>query len=89
MDIYSIFSLCGGLAFFLFGMNVMSGNLKKVTGGQLQGTLQKLTSNPVKGLLFGAIITIAIQSSSALTVMLVGMVNSDRKSTRLNSSHSV
>ncbi|MBR0398947.1 MAG: Na/Pi cotransporter family protein [Eubacterium sp.] len=76
MDIYSIFSLCGGLAFFLFGMNVMSGNLKKVTGGQLQGTLQKLTSNPVKGLLFGAIITIAIQSSSALTVMLVGMVNS-------------
>ncbi|MBR2188873.1 MAG: Na/Pi cotransporter family protein [Eubacterium sp.] len=76
MDIYSIFSLCGGLAFFLFGMNVMSGNLKKVTGGQLQGTLQKLTSNPFKGLLFGAVITIAIQSSSALTVMLVGMVNS-------------
>lgn len=76
MDIYSIFSLCGGLAFFLFGMNVMSSNLKKVTGGQLQGTLQKLTSNPFKGLLFGAIITIAIQSSSALTVMLVGMVNS-------------
>lgn len=76
MDIYSIFSLCGGLAFFLFGMNVMSANMKKLAGGKLQGTLKKLTSNPIKSLALGAIITIAIQSSSALTVMLVGLVNS-------------
>jgi phosphate:Na+ symporter len=76
MTIYAIFTLCGGLAFFLFGMNLMSGNLKKVAGGKMQGTLERLTSNRFKGLLIGAIITIAIQSSSALTVMLVGLVNS-------------
>jgi phosphate:Na+ symporter len=76
MNIYAIFTLCGGLAFFLFGMNLMSGNLKKVAGGKMQGTLERLTSSPVKGLMLGAVITIAIQSSSALTVMLVGLVNS-------------
>lgn len=76
MDIYSIFSLVGGLAFFLFGMNIMSSNLKKVAGGRLQSTLNRLTSNPIKSLALGAAITIAIQSSSALTVMLVGLVNS-------------
>lgn len=76
MDIYAIFTLCGGLAFFLFGMNLMSGNLKKVAGGKMQGTLERLTSSPAKGLMLGAVITIAIQSSSALTVMLVGLVNS-------------
>lgn len=76
MDIYAIFTLCGGLAFFLFGMNLMSGNLKKVAGGKMQGTLERMTSSRLKGLALGAIITIAIQSSSALTVMLVGLVNS-------------
>lgn len=76
MDIYSIFMLFNGLAFFLFGMYVMSGNLEKVAGGRLENILGTLTSNPQKSLLLGAIITIAIQSSSALTVMLVGLVNS-------------
>ena len=76
MDIYSIITLCGGLAFFLFGMHVMSGSLEKVAGGKLEGILKTLTSNPGKSLVLGAVITIAIQSSSALTVMLVGLVNS-------------
>lgn len=76
MTIYSIFTLVGGLAFFLFGMNVMSGNLEKVAGGKLESSLKKMTSNRFKALALGAIITIAIQSSSALTVMLVGLVNS-------------
>ncbi len=68
--------LLGGLAFFLFGMNVMSGGLEKLAGGRLEHTLRKLTSNPLKSILLGAGITIAIQSSSAMTVMLVGFVNS-------------
>ena len=76
MNIYSIFTLCGGLAFFLFGMHVMSGSLEKVAGGKLEDILKTLTSNPGKSLMLGAVITIAIQSSSALTVMLVGLVNS-------------
>lgn len=76
MDIFSIFTLCGGLAFFLFGMHIMSSSLEKIAGGKLELTLKKLTSNPFKSLLLGAGITIAIQSSSAMTVMLVGLVNS-------------
>lgn len=76
MDIFSIFTLCGGLAFFLYGMNVMSSGLEKVAGGKLERMLKMLTSNPMKSLALGAGITIAIQSSSALTVMLVGLVNS-------------
>ena len=76
MDIFSLFTLCGGLAFFLFGMNTMSGSLEKIAGGQLESVLKKMTSNPMKSLLLGAGITIAIQSSSAMTVMLVGLVNS-------------
>lgn len=76
MNIYSILQLCGGLAFFLFGMHVMSGSLEKLAGGNLQKILKEVTSTPIKSLFFGAIVTIAIQSSSALTVMLVGLVNS-------------
>ena len=76
MDIYSVFSLIGGLAFFLFGMHIMSGGLEKVAGGKMESILRKMTSNPAKSLALGAIITIAIQSSSALTVMLIGLVNS-------------
>lgn len=76
MNIYSIITLCGGLAFFLFGMHVMSGSLEKVAGGKLEDILRTFTSSKGKSLLLGAIITIAIQSSSALTVMLVGLVNS-------------
>jgi phosphate:Na+ symporter len=76
MDIFSIFTLCGGLAFFLYGMTVMSNGLEKMSGGKLEATLKKMTSNPFKSLALGAGITIAIQSSSAMTVMLVGLVNS-------------
>ena len=76
MDIFSVFTLCGGLAFFLYGMNTMSKSLEKMAGGKLERMLKRMTSNPVKSLLLGAGITIAIQSSSAMTVMLVGLVNS-------------
>ncbi len=60
----------------MFGMNVMSSNLEKLSGGKLQQLLKKATANPVVSLALGAIITIAVQSSSAVTVMLVGLVNS-------------
>lgn len=76
MDIFSVFTLCGGLAFFLYGMSVMSSGLEKAAGGRLEQLLKKMTANPFKSLLLGAGITIAIQSSSAMTVMLVGLVNS-------------
>ncbi len=76
MDIFSIFTLCGGLAFFLYGMLVMSSGLEQIAGGKMEKLLEQLTSNPVKGFLVGAGMTIAIQSSSAVTVMLVGFVNS-------------
>ena len=76
MNIFSLFTLCGGLAFFLYGMTVMSKSLEKMAGGQLERLLKRMTSNPIKSLLLGAGITIAIQSSSAMTVMLVGLVNS-------------
>ena len=76
MNIFSIFMLLGGLAFFLFGMDVMSSSLEKMSGGKLEIMLRSMTSNKWKSFLFGAGVTIAIQSSSALTVMLVGLVNS-------------
>ncbi len=76
MDIFSVITLLGGLAFFLYGMHVMSQGLEKMTSGKLQSMLQKVTSNKLMALALGAGITIAIQSSSALTVMLVGLVNS-------------
>lgn len=68
--------LAGGLAFFMYGMNVMSSGLEKMAGGKLERALKKVTSNYAMSLLLGAGITIAIQSSSAMTVMLVGLVNS-------------
>lgn len=76
MDIFNIFSLLGGLAFFLFGMDILSSNLQKMAGGKLEKMLQRLTDNKFLGLIFGLVITVAIQSSSAMTVMLVGFVNS-------------
>ncbi len=76
MDIFSIFTLLGGLAFFLYGISIMSSGLEKVAGGRLEHLLKKMTSNPVKSFLLGAGITAIIQSSSAVTVMLVGLVNS-------------
>ncbi len=76
MDIFSIFTLLGGLAFFLYGINLMSSGLEKVAGGRLEQLLKKMTSNPLKSFLLGAVITAVIQSSSAVTVMLIGLVNS-------------
>lgn len=76
MDIFSIITLLGGLAFFLYGMNVMSQGLEKMAGGQLETILQKMTSNRFKALGLGIVVTAAIQSSSAVTVILVGLVNS-------------
>ena len=74
--VFAVITLLGGLAFFLYGMNIMSSGLEKMARGKLEKTLIKVTSNKFLSLAFGAGITIAIQSSSALTVMLVGLVNS-------------
>ncbi len=76
MDIFSIIRLFGGLALFLFGMNVMGDALERQGGGKLKAILEKMTSNPLKGVLLGAAVTAVIQSSSATTVMVVGFVNS-------------
>ncbi len=73
--VLALITVAGGLAFFLYGMNVMSSGLEKMAGGKLEHALKKLTSNRFKALALGAGITIALQSSSALTVMLVGLVN--------------
>lgn len=76
MDIFGILTLIGGLALFLYGMTVMGAGLEKVSGGKLERILEKLTSNPLKAVALGAGVTAVIQSSSATTVMVVGLVNS-------------
>lgn len=76
MDLFSVLTLLGGLALFLYGMELMGDGLKKLAGGRLEMFLAKLTSNRFKGFLLGLSVTAIIQSSSATTVMLVGFVNS-------------
>ena len=76
MTIYNVITLVGGLAFFLYGMNVMSDGLEKSSNGKIDKYLKSVTKNRFFALMFGAILTIAVQSSSAVTVMLVGLVNS-------------
>ena len=76
MDIYSVLQVLAGLAFFLYGMSVMSSSLEKMAGGALEQSMKKVTSNPLLSFLLGALITIAIQSSSGAMVMLIGLVNS-------------
>lgn len=76
MDIFSILTMIGGLALFLYGMEVLGGGLKKASGGKLEMILEKLTSNKLMAVLLGAGVTAVIQSSSATTVMVVGFVNS-------------
>lgn len=76
MDIFSFITLFGGLALFLYGMNLMSQGLEKLAGSKLEGILKRMTSSPLKSLFLGIGITAVIQSSSAVTVMLVGLVNS-------------
>ena len=76
MDIFTVLSLIGGLALFLYGMDLMGDSLKKLAGGKLESILARLTSKKWKGFLLGLVVTAIIQSSSATTVMLVGFVNS-------------
>ena len=76
MDIFGVFSLVGGLALFLFGMDAMGKGLEKLSGGRLERLLEKLTSNRLKAVALGTLVTGIIQSSSATTVMVVGFVNS-------------
>ena len=76
MTVFSVITLLGGLAFFLYGMHVMSSGLEKMSGSKLEKILKRATDNRFTALALGAGITIAIQSSSAMTVMLVGLVNS-------------
>ncbi|MBP1553727.1 MAG: Na/Pi cotransporter family protein [Oscillospiraceae bacterium] len=76
MSIFNVFTLLGGLALFLYGMDVMGKALEKQAGSKLHSILEKLTANPFKGFLLGLVVTAIIQSSSATTVMVVGFVNS-------------
>lgn len=76
MDFFQVLTMIGGLALFLYGMDVMGGGLSKASGGRLEQILEKLTENKIKAVFLGAIVTAVIQSSSATTVMVVGFVNS-------------
>lgn len=76
MDIFSVLSLLGGLALFLYGMHVMGTSLEKQSGSKFKMILERLTASPIKSVLLGIVVTAAIQSSSATTVMVVGFVNS-------------
>ncbi|MBQ5782178.1 MAG: Na/Pi cotransporter family protein [Oscillospiraceae bacterium] len=76
MSIFNAFTLLGGLALFLYGMDVMGKALEKMAGSKLHSILEKLTSSPLKGFFLGMVVTAIIQSSSATTVMVVGFVNS-------------
>ena len=75
MSINYIFGLLGGLALFLYGMELMSRGLELVAGARLRTIIEKMTSNLFKSILVGTIVTAIIQSSSATTVMVVGFVN--------------
>ena len=76
MDIFSLFTMLGGLALFLFGMDILGKSLEKQAGSRLSSVLSRLTDNPLKGFFLGVAVTAVIQSSSAATVMVVGFVNS-------------
>ncbi len=76
MDIFSIFTLAGGVAVFLYGMDLMGRGLQQAASDKMQSLLARLTSNIFKAVLLGATVTAVIQSSSATTVMVVGLVNS-------------
>ncbi len=76
MNLFAFLTLVGGLAIFLFGMNVMGDGLERCGGNKLKKILENVTQNPLKGILLGLGVTAIIQSSSATTVMVVGFVNS-------------
>lgn len=75
MTFFDFLNLVGGLALFIYGMNMMSENLQAVAGNEMRRILKKITNTPFKGVLVGVAITGVIQSSSATTVMLIGLVN--------------
>ena len=74
-NLFLVINLLGGLGLFLYGMKIMGDALQNVAGNKLKGLFEKITSNPVKGIITGTIISAVIQSSSATTVMVVGFVN--------------
>lgn len=76
MDFFSILTMLGGLALFLYGMHLLGEGLSKASGGRMEQILEKLTSGRIRAVLLGAAVTAVIQSSSATTVMVVGFVNS-------------
>lgn len=82
MDFFDILTMAGGLALFLYGMNLLGEGLAKFSGGRFEQVLERLTGNPLKAVLLGAGVTAVIQSSSAATVMVVGFVNSGIMSLR-------
>ena len=67
--------MAGGLGLFLYGMTILSSGLEKASGGLMEKVLAKMTGNVFSGILFGALVTAAVQSSSATTVIVVGLVN--------------
>ena len=74
MDHRNVFELLGGLALFIFGMNFMSDGLQKAAGEKMRRILEVLTGNPIMGVLAGAAVTAIIQSSSATTVIVIGLI---------------
>lgn len=76
MSITNLLMLLGGLGLFLYGMQMMGSGLEAAAGNRMKRILERLTSNPILGVLVGAVITAVVQSSSATTVMVVGFVNS-------------
>ena len=82
MDFFGFLSLFGGLALFLYGMSVLGGSLEELSRERLRQLLEGLTGSPLRGVLFGTVITAAIQSSSAATVIVAGLVNARAMSLR-------
>ncbi len=76
MDFFGILTMIGGLALFLYGMQVLGDGLSKASGGRMEQILGKMTAGRFRAVALGAIVTAVIQSSSATTVMVVGFVNS-------------
>ncbi|MEA4891780.1 MAG: Na/Pi cotransporter family protein [Peptococcaceae bacterium] len=75
MDIFSVISFLGGLALFLYGMAVLADSVETLAGGRFETILENITKNIFTAVLFGALVTAAVQSSSAVTVIVVGLIN--------------
>lgn len=75
MSVFNILVAVGGLAFFMFGMNTLSNGLEKASGGLLEKVLAKMSGNIFTSIFFGAVVTAAVQSSTATTVIVIGLVN--------------